>query len=95
MPKLSKQNIIKGREAVDAYRAAHAQLHSAKWHKGIPEAHTPLLNTMLAGLKKQGFNSLNEFFVDSELLNIRELGFASREDVKTEADIKALDRMWH
>ena len=62
MPKLSNQNIIKGRGAVDAYRAAHAQLHSAKWHKGLPEEHTPLLNTMLSELKKQGFNSIDEFF---------------------------------
>ena len=92
MPKLSNQNIIKGRGAVDAYRAAHAQLHSVKWHKTIPEAHTPLLNTMLAGLKKQDFNSLDEFFMDSETLNLEEIGLVGK--VLTEVDRVALDRKW-
>ena len=64
-----KEQILKGREAVDAYRAAHTQLHSKPWHKGVSEDHTPLLNIMLAALKSQGFNSLDEFFTASERLN--------------------------
>ena len=55
MPAINKQKVLKGREAVDAYRLAHTQLYSKGWYKGIPEEHTPLLNTMLADLKKQDF----------------------------------------
>ncbi len=61
----NKQQILKGREAADAYRAVHTQLHSGGWYEGISEAHTPLLEKMLADLKKQGFNSLDEFFTAS------------------------------
>lgn len=89
--------MLAGRKAVKAYREAHRQLHSGPWHRGVPEEHTPLLNKLLTGLKGQGFNSLQEFFDASELLNIQELGYASREDFQagaTEADRKALMEMW-
>lgn len=92
-----KLGVTSGRLAVDAYRLAHAQLHSTGWHKGISEEHTPLLNTMLSELKKQGFNSLQEFFRASQELNILELGFKSREDFEakaTDAEIEALEGMW-
>lgn len=72
MPILNKQKILRGREAVDSYRLAHTQLYADGWHKGIPEEHTPLLNTMLADLKKQDFNSLDEFFTASDELNTTE-----------------------
>ena len=97
MPQHSKDNILAGRTAVDAYRADHAKLYSKPWHKGIPEEHTPLLDNLLADLKGQGFTSLDEFFDASELLNIEELGFTSREDFEaeaTEADREALEGMW-
>ncbi len=51
---VGKQKVLKGRAAIDAYRAAH--------RTKTPEEHTPLLDVMLAELKKQGFNSLKEFF---------------------------------
>ena len=70
---IDKYKILAGRKAVDTYRAAHALLHSTKWHKGVPEAHTPLLNTMLAELKKQGFNSLDEFYKANETVCYSEL----------------------
>ena len=53
MPQQSKDNILAGRNAVDAYREAHAKLHDKPWHRGIPEEHTPLLDNLLADLKGQ------------------------------------------
>ena len=94
----NKQQILKGREAIDAYRTAHIQLYAGGWHKGIPEEHTSLLEKMLAELKRQDLNSLDQFFAASEELNMQELGFASREDFEargTDADRQALEGMWH
>ena len=64
-----KQKVLNGRKAVDAYRANHAKLYAQPWHRGIPEEHTPLLAQLLADLKKQGFNSLDQFFAASEELD--------------------------
>lgn len=72
-----KTKVLKGREAVDAYRQAHTKLHSKGWHKGMSEEHTPLLDKVLVKFKEQGFNSLEDFFTASEELNLQELGFAS------------------
>ena len=91
---VDKGKVLAGRVAVEAYREAHTRLYDEGWHKGIPDEHTPLLNTMLTEFKKQGFNSLQEFFDASELLNIQELGFTSREDIKTEAHREALALKW-
>jgi len=74
----TKQQIMAGRQRVDAYRTAHNALYSSGRHKGIPEAHTPLLNAMVNTLNGLGFNSLDEFFRVSDLLNLQELGFADR-----------------
>jgi len=68
MPQHSKNNILAGRKAVDAYRADHAKLHKKLWYRGIPEEHTPLLNKLLVELKGLGFNSVEEFFNASEAL---------------------------
>lgn len=68
-----KVKVVLGRLAVDAYRTAHTQLYEKGWYKGISKAHTPLLEKLLIGLKKQGFNSLDEFFTASEELNTLEL----------------------
>lgn len=97
MPQHREDNILAGRTAVDAYRTAHTKLHSTSWHKGIPEEHTPLLNTLLGGLKEQDFDSLKEFFDSSEELNMKELGFTDRQDFETRAtdnDREALEEMW-
>lgn len=98
MDEQKKQRVLSGRQAVNAYRLAHTKLHLRGWHKGIPEGHTPLFNTLLAELKKHGSGSLDEFFKSSELLNMQELGFVSRGDFETKAtgiDIADFERKWH
>lgn len=95
---VDKVRILAGREAVDEYRAAHTELHSMPWHRGVPEEHTPLLDNLLVKLEGQGLNSLDEFFTTSEELNIQELGFEDKADFDsraTEADWEALKEMWH
>lgn len=90
--------ILAGREAVDAYREAHGQLYVGGWYKGISEDHTPLAETMLVEFKKQGFNTIQEFFDASGELNIRELGFVDRQDFRakaTDANREAIEGMWH
>ena len=62
MPEINKQKILAGRKAVEAYRTAHAALYKRPRHRGIPEEHTPLIDKILGALKKQGFNSIEEFF---------------------------------
>ena len=92
-----KGKILASREAVDAYREAHRQLHSKPWHRSIPEEHTPLLDKMLAEFRKQGFNSIQEFFNASDELNVKELGFIDRENFNTratETDREALRLKW-
>ena len=98
MDEQKRLRVISGRLAIDAYRLAHAQLHSTGWHKGIPEEHTPLLNNLLAELKKHEFVALHKFVDASQELNILELGFKSREDFEAKAietDREALEGMWH
>jgi len=98
MDEEERLKILAARKAVDAYRAAHAHLHRAGWHRGTPEEHTPLLEELVSELKKRGFISLDQFFDSSETLNIKTLGFASRADFKTRAtpaELEALERMWH
>jgi hypothetical protein len=97
MPQHTKDNILAGRNAVDAYREAHHQLHSKPWHKGIPEEHTPLLDNLLVELKEPGFASVDQFFDASDEQNMQELGFASKEDFEanaTDTDRIALEEMW-
>lgn len=97
MNQIMRLKVLEGRKAVDAYRTAHTALHNKPWHRGIPEEHTPLLNIMLGAFRGQDFNSIQKFFDASNLLNIQELGFASREDFEArckDADREALDRMW-
>ena len=98
MDEQTRLRVLSGRQAVDAYRLAHGTLHAQPWHRGIPDDHTPLLNTLLNELRQLGFNSLEEFFDASEELNIKELGFQSRQDFQTkavDADWEVLERMWH
>lgn len=54
---IDKENILAGRQAVDAYREAHHLLYSKPWHRGIPEEHTPLLEKLVADLEKIGVTS--------------------------------------
>jgi len=105
-----REGIIQGRKAVDAYREAHGQLHSHGWYEGISEDHTPLLEKLVGALEKQGFSLtetdfesrkteiLAKFWAESNLHNIKELGFANKEDFRARAtslDKENLKRMWH
>lgn len=107
---VDEAKILAGRNQVDAYRTAHTALHRKPWRKTIPEEHTPLLKALVNALEGLGFTStetdfeqkknviLAKFWRDSELLNIQELGFTDMDDFKaraTNADMEALDRMWH
>ncbi len=96
MATISTIQILKGREFVNAYRTTHAQLYvnatSLVAKALIPDMHTPLLEKMLVDLKSQGFNSLEEFFTESEKLNIQELGLTGK--VLTKADIETLEGKW-
>ena len=86
-----------GRRAVNAYRAAHAQLHTKTWYPQIHDDHTPLLERLKDDLKEQNFNSLDEFWDASEELNIKELGFKDKADFETKAtgtDWRALELKW-
>jgi len=102
--------VLSAMQAVDAYREAHRQLHAGGWYKGISEDHTPLLEKLVSDLDKLGFTSteagfepkkteiLARFWADSDLQNIKELGFADMEDFEaraTGADGKALEEKWH
>ncbi len=93
----SQERVELGRRVVDTCRAAHAQLHSKSWYPQIHEDHTPLLRKLEADLTEQGFNSLDEFFTQSEVLNIKETGFKDRDDFEakaTKADYEALELKW-
>lgn len=95
---INPAKINNARASVDAYRTAHTQLYKSGWYKGISEAHTPLLNTMLAGITKQGFASIGTLFTASNLYNIQQLGFADEADFEaraTTADRTTLNGMWH
>lgn len=61
----NQSKVKQGRKAVEEYRTAHTALYSGGWYPGISEAHTPLLNTLLAALAAQGFGSLQEFWFAS------------------------------
>lgn len=104
------EQILKGREAVDAYRQAHTNLHAQPWHRSIPEEHTPLLERMINSLEELGFVStkvelrgksaevLSKFFEASDIKNVKELGFKDREEFvakATEADQNSLQEKWH
>lgn len=65
----NKQQVLKGRKAVGAYREAHTLLHKKPYYRKVHEDHTPLLNKMVDALKKQGFDSIQEFFDASDELN--------------------------
>lgn len=95
MPKIQideqlKAKILEGRKAVDAYRDAHTQLYSKPRHKGVPKEHTPLLNKMLDSLKRQGFNSLQEFSQASIELCILDTGIYDHNVHKFRKDLEIL-----
>lgn len=91
---LDKQKILAGRKAVDAYRESHSKLHhTIIGEKIFPIDHTAIRKKLDSALKEQGFNSIQEFFDASRLLNIQGLGLDSKE--LTELDFESLEEMWH
>lgn len=97
MNELERQQVRGGRQAVEAYRLAHRELHAAGWHRGIADGHKTLLDNLLAELEKQGFASVRLFASASHELNIEELGIASKaefESKATEEQRQLLERMW-
>lgn len=60
--------LVKAREALALYRQAHRELHSETWHKGIPSAHTPLVEKLAQTVKAAGFEDLAEFHKLNEVL---------------------------
>jgi len=110
MPEITRDKILVGRKAIDAYREAHRLLHQKPYYRGIHADHTPLLEKLVADLEGQGFTSkctgfepkktkiLTKFWAESDELNIKELGFANKEDFRAKAtntDKESLKRMWH
>ncbi len=92
-----RERVEFGRQAVSDYRAAHAQLHTQGYYPQIHDDHTPLLEELKGEFKEQDFNTLDEFFDASELLNLNDLGFKDRVDFEaraTEADREALKAKW-
>ena len=107
---MDKDRVLSARQAVDAYREAHRRLHANGWYEGISEDHTPLLEKLVSDLDKLGFSSteagfvpkkseiLAGFWAESDLQNIKELGFTGKEDFEaraTEVDREALEEKWH
>ena len=97
------------RNAVDAYRKAHAKMHSKGWRKGISEDHTPLLEKMVSDLEAAGVVSsetdfeakkskvLSDFWKASDEQNAKELGFVDKKDFDekaTKEDKDALRLKW-
>ena len=107
---VEKNKVLAGRIAVDAYREAHRQLHAGGWYKSISEDHTPLLKKLVADLEKIGITSaeldfepkktevLAKMWADSDLLNLKELGFIDKTDFKnraTKLDREIFEGKWH
>ena len=62
------EKILAGRIVVDTYRESHRQLHLQPWHKGIPDAHTPLLQKMKKDLKALGFETIDSLFIANKAI---------------------------
>jgi len=91
-----KDKVLLGRQAVDAYREAHQELHSKPWTRDVPDQHTPFLTIMEAELTKQGY-TMDTFWQESDKLNVMELGFADLADFEAkakDADQLALEERW-
>jgi len=80
MSQHTKEQILAGRQAVDAYRQAHSGIHQKPWHKGISEEHTHILNELSGKLADLGFGSLEEFFEANKALNIQIIRECYREE---------------
>lgn len=97
MNELEKQQVQGGRQAVEAYRQAHRELHTGGWSKNLAGEHRKLLDILLDELGKQGFTSVEQFASASQELNARELGLDSKEELETKAtedQRQAIERMW-
>jgi len=102
--------VLSARQAVDAYRQAHFQLHRSKpWHKDIPADHTALLEQLIKDLELIGYAGsgkdtlerapgvLHQAFDCSRELNVKDLGFTDTADFNARAkraDMQALEEKW-
>lgn len=89
------EQIKAGRNAVDKYRAEHEDLY--RLGSATPPDHTPIFESMMKSLNEAGYKTLDDFFVASELSNIKGLGFKDKEDFQcraTKADKKNLADKW-
>jgi len=107
----SRKTVLLARQAIDAYRQAHLELHRATpWHKDIPAEHTPLLEKLVDELERIGYTGsgndiwgrvpgvLKQAFDCSRELNVKDLGFTDSVDFgarATMADEQALEELWH
>jgi len=96
----TREQVLQGRQVIDAYRLAHNQFHltAVAVSKPVSVQHTPLIEKMLADLEAIGFGSWDEFNNASELLNVQEVGFASLEDFENGAktsDLNKIEVKWH
>jgi len=103
--------VLSARQAIDAYRQAHLELHRSKpWHKDIPAEHTALLEQLIDELERIGYKGtgkdvlarapgvLRQAFDCSKELNVKDLGFTDAADFgarATMADEQALEELWH
>ena len=106
----SRETVLLARQAVDAYRQAHLQLHRAKsWHKDIPAEHTAFLEQLITELELIGYAGtgkdilerapgvLKQAFACSRELNVKDLGFTDVADFNAKAkraDMQALEELW-
>lgn len=96
LPDGTTNAVTKGRDVVNAYRYAHAELYKNGWYRGISDDHIPLLIAMVAAIEKEGFTSSNvtlqgkteevlrDFWDASNTQNVNELGFNSLADLSKE-----------
>lgn len=85
-----KDNVLKGREAIDTYRKAHAEMYAGKY----VDRHGELMRELLKGLEDCGFKPEDEkmpqevigkFFDKNTTYNIEKLGYKDMEDMTAKA----------
>lgn len=96
MERISRE-VQAGRDAVEAYREAHAEMHAKGWDEMTVAAHRPLLEKLEADLVKEGYETFESFYRASEDENARQLGYKDGADLLdkgSEADKSAVRELW-
>lgn len=86
LPNGETSAVTKGRDFVNAYRLAHEKLYEKGWYRGISDDHTPLIQAMTEALKDEGYKGeltevIDNFFLESDTQNAKELGYDSVESM--------------